>query len=114
MSASRAPAVSDLERAIKAIALEAVRAELRQLGVGAVPYTFDHLPPGVSRRTFREACAQITGAFKDGRAWVCPRDAWHAARSRPARPRAALRLVGADFDVEELVAGSIARSRGSR
>jgi hypothetical protein len=36
------------------------------------------LPPGISDRTFRSQCARIPDAYRQGRRWYCPVDAWHA------------------------------------
>lgn len=46
------------------------------------------LPPGVnSTRAFAARCATTDGAYREGRGWVCPVEAWHAARAaRPAPP----------------------------
>jgi hypothetical protein len=40
--------------------------------------------PCTSRRRFVELCRsnKIPGAHQEGKVWVCPREAWHATRSR--------------------------------
>jgi hypothetical protein len=50
-------------------------------------YSSRHLPPRCSRRRFAELCrsGRILGAEREGRDWVCSRDAWEAARSRKAK-----------------------------
>jgi len=46
-------------------------------------YTSNDLPPGESRRVFREKCAsgRVAGARREGQRWICTRDAWHHARA---------------------------------
>jgi len=47
-------------------------------------YDSAHLPPRTSRRRFAEICrsGRVAGATLEGHIWVCPREAWHAARAR--------------------------------
>jgi hypothetical protein len=53
---------------------------------GGVPGTYDsrHRPPRTSRRRFAELCraGRVAGAYREGRDWVCTREAWHASRAR--------------------------------
>lgn len=46
------------------------------------------LPPNIpNNRIFAERCRSIPEAYREGRGWCCPVEAWHAARSaRPAPP----------------------------
>jgi hypothetical protein len=89
-------------------------------------YDSKHLPPRTSRRRFAEICrsGRVKGATLDGRIWVCPREAWHAARTRkvqhaaPAMPAASPSLLArADALLERsglrLVASSLSRDRGA-
>jgi hypothetical protein len=48
-----------------------------------------HLPPRTSRRRFAEICrsGRVQGAYRDGRIWVCIREAWHSARAWPTSRR---------------------------
>jgi hypothetical protein len=59
---------------------------------GGVPGTYDstHRPPRTSRRRFAELCrsGRVAGAYREGREWVCTREAWHASRARAQGPRA--------------------------
>lgn len=64
------------------------------------------LPPGVSRRAFREAASLIVGAYREGHVWHVSREAWFAARAKPARRAAAVALVTPnDDDVDEILRG---------
>ena len=47
-------------------------------------YSSRELPPRCSRRRFAELCrsGRIDGAHREGRDWICTRQAWEAARSR--------------------------------
>jgi hypothetical protein len=47
-------------------------------------YTSRDLPRRCSRRRFAELCRSgvVSGARRDGREWVCSREAWEAARTR--------------------------------
>ena len=46
-------------------------------------YDSERLPPRCrSRRCFARLCRQIPEAYLEGRIWVCPHEAWHAARRR--------------------------------
>ncbi len=55
-------------------------------------YTSHALPPGVSRRTFRQLCrsGHVHGARREGKVWRCSRDAWTAARAKAPPPTATL------------------------
>jgi hypothetical protein len=54
------------------------------LDADADTYDSTRLPPRTSRRRFAELCRsnRIPGAHQEGKVWVCPREAWHATRSR--------------------------------
>jgi len=54
------------------------------LDADANTYDSTRLPPRTSRRRFAELCRsnRIPGAHQEGKVWVCPREAWHATRSR--------------------------------
>ena len=47
-------------------------------------YSSTSLPPRTKRRQFAKQCrsGRVEGAYREGRDWVCPREAWHAARRR--------------------------------
>lgn len=51
-------------------------------------YSSRDRPPSCTRRRFAELCrsGRVVGARRDGRDWVCSRDAWHAARVRKVAP----------------------------
>lgn len=71
------------------------------------------LPPGVSRRAFRETCArgEVAGAVRDGRLWRCTRGAWASARSR--RPRTPRTMTTVTDDVGSwLAAAGLRPTRG--
>jgi hypothetical protein len=58
-------------------------------------YSSQQLPPRCSRRRFAEVCrsGRVRGARRDGRDWVCTREAWEGRRSgqrAPWRPTMAL------------------------
>jgi hypothetical protein len=73
---------SSLAREIAAM----VVAELRAEGFGGV-YTSQALPPGCpSRSAFNDRCRFIDAAYRDGKVWVCPVDAYQTAMRRGARP----------------------------
>jgi len=57
------------------------------LDADANTYDSTRLPPRTSRRRFAELCRsnRIPGAHQEGKVWVCPREAWHATRSRRTR-----------------------------
>jgi hypothetical protein len=99
----------DLDEHIRAV----VREELaRARGAAhATVYTSLALPRDVSRRTFREACrsGRVDGARREGRTWVCSREAWHAARTR-ARSSAPILRVVASLDDESIAARAIANA----
>lgn len=64
-----------------------VVAELRAQGFGGV-YTSKNLPPGCrTRAAFSDRCRFIEGAYRDGKVWVCPIDAYQAAMRRGSRPQ---------------------------
>lgn len=77
-------------------------------------YSTVNLPPRTSPRTFHELCRSgaVPRASKTGRTWSCPRDAWHAARSRRPAPR--LHLVQDAPTNEDLADLAIAASHGGR
>jgi hypothetical protein len=79
--AKAAAAARELAEALMELASESERAP----GSNDA-YDSARLPPRTSRRRFAEVCrsGRVSGAVRDGRAWVCPRDAWHAARERAA------------------------------
>jgi hypothetical protein len=86
--AQAAAAARGLAEALGALAKDAP-------GLDADGNTYDstRLPPRTSRRRFAELCRsnRIPGAHQEGKVWVYPREAWHAARCarepRPERPR---------------------------
>jgi hypothetical protein len=55
---------------------------------GRETYSSHDRPPRTTRRRFAELCrsGRVVGARRDGRDWVCSRDAWHAARVRKVAP----------------------------
>jgi hypothetical protein len=75
-------------------ALGALAKDAPVLDADADTYDSTRLPPRTSRRRFAELCRsnRVPGARQEGMVWVCPRQAWHAARSRrkeaaaPSRP----------------------------
>src|SRR5262245_25907296 len=71
-------AEADAHERIAAVMRE--RARRRALAVGESVFTSEQLPPHTSRRTFREACARIPTARKDGHVWTVDRAAWFAFR----------------------------------
>jgi len=77
--AQAAAAARGLAEALSALAKDAP-------GLDADGNTYDstRLPPRTSRRRFAELCRsnRIPGAHQEGKVWVCPREAWHATRSR--------------------------------
>jgi hypothetical protein len=105
-------------------ALGALAKDAPVLDVDADSYDSTRLPPRTSRRRFAELCRsnRILGAHQEGKVWVCPREAWHAARARrtpspaTAAPAPSL-LERADGLLERsglrLLAAPPARQRGS-
>jgi hypothetical protein len=77
--AHAAAAARGLAEALSALAKDAP-------GLDADGNTYDstRLPPRTSRRRFAELCRsnRIPGVHQEGKVWVCPREAWHATRSR--------------------------------
>lgn len=67
-------------------------------GAGARDAAYDsqHLPPRTSRRRFAELCrsGQVPGAYRDGRDWVCPNEAWHSSRARAPRAKPVVGSTG--------------------
>ncbi len=106
MRARQNPLVSDLEKTILTLVHRGVDDRLRALGVATAcaDYTSDALPSGTSRRVFHETLRSgaVGGAMKSGRVWSCPREAWHAARLRPATAPPRLTLVRNEPSIEEL------------
>jgi hypothetical protein len=51
-------------------------------------YSSRDLPPRCSRRRFAELCrsGRVVGARREGREWVCAREAWEAERTRAYAP----------------------------
>lgn len=83
--------------------------ELADLEAKAAPadlFSSDDLPPGTSRRTFRETAALIVGAYRSGATWFVARDAWFAHRAKPARKSVALAVVTrtAESDADAAIA----------
>lgn len=68
-------------------ALGALAKDAPVLDADANTYDSTRLPPRTSRRRFAELCRSnmIPGAHQEGKVWVCPREAWHATRSRRTR-----------------------------
>ena len=62
-----------------------------RLAAGRERETFSSrdLPPRCSRRHFADICrsGRVVDARKEGRDWVCSRQAWEAARMYGRRPR---------------------------
>ena len=87
---------------VDAIVRAIVRDELARAFGSATSsaYTSSDLPRGVSRRSFRERCRSGTapGARREGKLWICSREAWHASRATPAP---ALRLVSAQVATDD-------------
>ena len=77
--AQAAAAARGLAEALGALAKDAP-------GLDSDGNTYDSTrpPPRTSRRRFAELCRsnRIPGAHQEGKVWVCPREAWHATRSR--------------------------------
>lgn len=68
---------------------------------GGETYSSCDLPPRCSRRRFAELCrsGRVGDAHREGRDWICSRDAWHAARARkPATPQPQERCLSAKAD----------------
>ena len=65
-------------------ALSALAKDAPALDVDADTYDSKRLPPRTTRRRFAELCRsnRIPGAHQEGKVWICPREAWHATRSR--------------------------------
>ena len=65
-------------------ALSALAKDAPALDVDGNTYDSTRLPPRTARRRFAELCRSkgIPGAHQEGKVWVCPREAWHAMRSR--------------------------------
>ena len=62
--------------------------------------------PGVSRRTHNETLrsGRVAGAYRDGREWVCTREAWFAARARRPAIAPVLQLVQSPSDEDRALA----------
>ena len=78
-------------------------------------YSSTDLPPRCSRRRFAELCrsGRVVDARQEGRAWVCSRQTWEAARVR--RPAPARRSVTTQAQADALLARAGLRVvRGSR
>lgn len=73
-------------------------------------YSSLDLPRGVSRRVFRERCCAglVRGAHREGRVWICSREAYHASVGRAAP---ALRVVAQREDDAALAAAALAAAR---
>lgn len=79
-----------LARALVEIAdclAERIVSRLRGAANTAGTYDSRNLPPRCTRRRFAEVCrsGRAEGARRDGRDWLCSRDAWHAAREPSKR-----------------------------
>ena len=79
--AQAAAAARGLAEALGALAKDAPGLDA---DANADTYDSTRLPPRTSRRRFAELCRsnRILGAHQEGKVWVCPREAWHAARAR--------------------------------
>jgi hypothetical protein len=79
--ARAAAAARQLAEALADLARERERAPDQEAA-----YDSMNLPPRTSRRRFAELCRSgcVPGAHREGRAWICSRDAWHASRIRGA------------------------------
>lgn len=86
-------------------------ADLEAIAAPADTFTSLDLPPGTSRRAFREAAALIPGAFRCGHVWHVDRAAWFAARAKPAA-RTSIALVASSPAVDD--ADDIIRGAGLR
>jgi len=109
------PCSVDLAKVIEAIVDARVERKLAALGLihAAAVYTSDDLPPDCkSSRIFAFVCrsGRVAGAERIGRQWRCTREAWIAARRRPAKAR--LSLVPQADSVDDLVAVAMAGVRG--
>jgi hypothetical protein len=78
--AKAAAAAHDLAEALAELAKQSEPSGERH----ADCYDSTHLPARTSRRRFAECCrsGRVSGAYRDGRYWVCSREAWHSARGR--------------------------------
>lgn len=76
-------------------------------------YTSEDRPHRVSRRAFRERCRAgvVVGARREGKLWICSREAWHASRaSAPSNPGHHVpRLLATSTD-EAIAAAAIANA----
>ncbi len=104
-----------IEVALRTLVERVVREVLGAAQAGFEYRSPNVLPPGTSARTFREVCrtGRVQGARREGRQWVCGRDAWHAARaSKPAKAPVANDV--AEMSDEDLAERAIAGVRGRR
>jgi hypothetical protein len=71
-------------------ALAELASETEASGERAECYDSQQLPPRTSRRRFAELCrsGRVPGAYREGRNWVCRREAWRVARARGSLHRA--------------------------
>jgi hypothetical protein len=76
-------------------------ADLEERAVLPGEFSSINLPPGTSRRSFREGAKLIVGAYRQGHVWHVSREAWFAARAKPARK--AVALVAPSSDVDALI-----------
>jgi hypothetical protein len=79
-------------------------------------YSSRDLPPRCSRRRFAEVCrsGRVADAARDGRDWVCSREAWEAARAWSAVP-SRMTSAGTQARADALLARAGLRVvRGSR
>jgi len=104
-------AEGSLAREIAAI----VVAELRAQGLGGV-YTSKQLPPGCPSRTaFNDRCRFIKEAYRDGKVWVCPVEAYQQAMKRGARATPAPRKPARPaFDATSALAKVATTPKGER
>jgi hypothetical protein len=71
-------------------------------------YTSDRLPPDCrTRRRFAEICRSgaVVGARREGRCWICSRQAWERARARRP-PAPATTTARIDDDADRLLSRS--------
>ncbi len=107
--ASSALASSDLLHTFAALVAERLAEELRPLlpgdDVASATYSTRNLPPDAkSVRSFHIVVKGIQGAWKSGRIWFVPKDAWEAARrSRLGRAPSQDHAIEADAQFVERV-----------
>ena len=74
--------MSLIDEHLEAMVRRVIGEELRARGLAPVAYSSVSLPPDLkSADRFHRIVRKVPGAWKAGRVWYCPADAWHAYRA---------------------------------